>query len=882
MIVMDKNFKFSIVTAFYNTELYIADCIESVINQTLDFKDNIQLILVDDGSSDESARIALEYMKSYPDNIILISKGNGGPSLARNEGLKYAAGEYVNFLDSDDKLKSDALENVLAFFDKNEEIGIVSIPLTYIGSEEQHLLHKKFDKNRTVNVYENFDYPQLDISSCFIKRELLDNRTFDEKLMVGEGALLINELLLDEAKFALLKNTEYYYRLRPDKTAILDTIKSKKEYFTLKVNNFYKKLIDYSIKRNGYVPDFIKYVIAYDMQFYYEIPTSGVLNKREYEEFRKSLKDVLAFIDDEIILNHNFIPETVKSFLIYLKNDEFHIEVDQNKVFLKSKDYTINAIHDELVIFDIVEIINGSLNLSTYFTSSCDYKHFRMEAVKVYPDGSKEVYEGKFFAYPTSMRFPVESIGFSWKFDYSVDFKIPIAAGEVSRIYFKLIYDEDGKHAEMHNPVQFQNYDAGLSKVCNYLIKNNQMVIYSKKDESFYLQPYSFVKSLKLETISILKMIKDHNSLMLSGIFYHLIYLFMYPFMRNKRIWLFQDRVDVADDNAKHLFTYAVNQEDNIEKYFVISKDCEDFDEMKKIDGNVVALKSFKNRFLYMFAEKMISSHVNHSWLNPFFNPKIPYFNGFLTLEKCFLQHGVIKDDLSSWFRKASQNLHLFLTSSDYERESILGDNYNYEPEVVQALGLPRFDNLKLGASKKLILFAPTWRNYLFDRPTFEKSEYFKRLNGFLNNERLLEALDKKGYRIVFKPHYDMEPFIDLFMLSDNVEVNTHDSYQKLFNDSALMITDYSSVFFDFAFMKKPVIYYHEGNDYHYNDGYFSYEEMGFGDVIDNGEDLVDKVIDYIENGCEMEEKYKRRVDGFFKYTDQNNCKRVYDWLYEN
>ena len=96
------------------------------------------------------------------------------------------------------------------------------------------------------------------------------------------------------------------------------------------------------------------------------------------------------------------------------------------------------------------------------------------------------------------------------------------------------------------------------------------------------------------------------------------------------------------------------------------------------------------------------------------------------------------------------------------------------------------------------------------------------------------------------------------------------------------MITDYSSVFFDFAFMKKPVIYYHEGNDYHYKDGYFSYEEMGFGDVIDNGEDLVDKVIDYIENGCEMEEKYKRRVDGFFKYTDQNNCKRVYDWLYEN
>ena len=57
---------------------------------------------------------------------------------------------------------------------------------------------------------------------------------------------------------------------------------------------------------------------------------------------------------------------------------------------------------------------------------------------------------------------------------------------------------------------------------------------------------------------------------------------------------------------------------------------------------------------------------------------------------------------------------------------------------------------------------------------------------------------------------------------------------------------------------------------------------MGFGDVIESEDALVDKVIEYINNNCVMEDKYKQRVDKFFKYTDQKNCKRVYEWLKEN
>ena len=96
------------------------------------------------------------------------------------------------------------------------------------------------------------------------------------------------------------------------------------------------------------------------------------------------------------------------------------------------------------------------------------------------------------------------------------------------------------------------------------------------------------------------------------------------------------------------------------------------------------------------------------------------------------------------------------------------------------------------------------------------------------------------------------------------------------------MITDYSSVFFDFAYIKKPIIYYHPHDDYHYEKSYFDYETMGFGDVITEENELINKINEYILNNCVMEKKYKENVDKFFKYNDNKNCERVYEWIKNN
>ena len=113
---MDYKYKFSVVMPVYNVEDYLEKSILSIVNQTIGFKKNIQLILVNDGSSDNSAEICLKYKHLYPANIVYIEQENAGVSAARNTGLEYVEGKYVNFLDSDDLWSKNAFETAYKFF----------------------------------------------------------------------------------------------------------------------------------------------------------------------------------------------------------------------------------------------------------------------------------------------------------------------------------------------------------------------------------------------------------------------------------------------------------------------------------------------------------------------------------------------------------------------------------------------------------------------------------------------------------------------------------------------------------------------------------------------------------------------------------------------
>ena len=867
--------------AIYNSGEYLEEAIESVLDQSIGFKKNVQLILVNDGSTDNSMDIINKYYEEYPDNIVPLSKENGGQASARNLGLKYATGEIVNFLDGDDMLEFNALSVVYEFFRLYEDIDIASIPLMYFGRiDGDHHLNCNYKEERVVDLREEYMYPQLSSSSSFIKREAISNHTFNETLINGEDIVLINEILLEKQKIGFINSTEYKYRKRLDASSDMDNSFSSKKAFTEKMELCYKHLIDYSIRKYTYVPKFIQYVIALDLNglITSEKFDEYIVDDDEKAEFWDCLNYLFKYIDDDVIKGHKHIKKNIKRLYLYLKHKDVDIQCSKKKdrVFFKSNGYLIDRVEWHKLFLDIIEIRSNVLNISGFFSSNFYIDSVDIEAVIKKPDGEKEIIKCKKVQYPTTGRKTKRYVGLDWQFYNNFDLEIPLEKYGNFKLGFRYVFHENDMHAVSYPVISFRDY-ANLSKYSNYFVKDSKMVLY--KDNSLHVLDYSKIFRIKMELKSLWNIFCASERSQGEAFLMRFIYFLLYPSYKNKRIWLLMDRPDLADDNAEILFNYAINQDDGIEKYFILDKKCDDYKRMSKLK-NIVKYKSIKHKILYLFAEKVISSHVDIFYLNPFYYSNMKLFCGLSTIDQCFLQHGVIKDDLSYWIRKYYMNLFLFLTSSDYETDSILEGSYNYSSDVVQALGLPRFDNIENNSLKKEILFIPTWRNYLHTDEDFISSDYGKNLNSLFNNKELFKCLKERGYKFIFKPHYNLLPFIDLLDIPSEVIIS-EDSFQDLLNNSSLLITDYSSVSFDFAYRKKPIIYYQRG-DYHYDAGYFDYETMGFGKVIKSEEELIGIIKRIIDNGSEMEVEYKDRVDKFFKFNDKNNCKRVYDWLKEN
>ena len=110
-----KRFIFSVIISIYNTERYLDESIGSILEQSFNIK-NIQIILVNDGSIDQSEKICFTYKSRYIKNIIYIKINHSGVSKARNIGIKYSKGKYINFLDSDDKWDKKAFYYAFLFF----------------------------------------------------------------------------------------------------------------------------------------------------------------------------------------------------------------------------------------------------------------------------------------------------------------------------------------------------------------------------------------------------------------------------------------------------------------------------------------------------------------------------------------------------------------------------------------------------------------------------------------------------------------------------------------------------------------------------------------------------------------------------------------------
>lgn len=369
---------------------------------------------------------------------------------------------------------------------------------------------------------------------------------------------------------------------------------------------------------------------------------------------------------------------------------------------------------------------------------------------------------------------------------------------------------------------------------------------------------------------------------MLETIKYYVCYPFAMLTYGKRTIYLFSERGTDARDNGYYMYRYFRCEHPELEAYYVIERNSVDYEKVACY-GNIVQPRTWKHYMLFIAAKYKISTHIMG------YAPDTPFYVAFnekhrVPGKQIFLQHGVIKDTLVGLYQERT-NLDIFICGAEPEYRDIY-ENYHYKNNEVKYTGLARYDGLHDFVTKDQILIMPTWRVYLKNLKQSDicKSEYFIQWNELLCDERLATCLGKHKIQLVFYPHYEMQPFIDCFSSKSKwvtIADFAHYDVQTLLKESKLLVTDYSSVFFDFAYMKKPCLYFQfdEKSFYgnHYKKGYFDYKEMGFGEVLTEKEELVSTLISYIENSCQMKEMYKKRAEHFFPLHDKKNCERIFE-----
>ncbi|WP_332568454.1 CDP-glycerol:glycerophosphate glycerophosphotransferase [Comamonas sp.] len=838
------NYSYSVVAAVYGVEKYLDDFFKSLVNQSLDFKSHIQLIMVDDGSLDGSAEIVKKWQKKYPDNIVYLKKENGGQASARNLGMNYASGEWISFIDPDDFVDAEYFFEVDKHISRQKkELLFVSCNFIFFHEDknqfsDSHPLNYRFKKEELVEVNDGNVFHQLTVNSVFFNAITLQESgvRFHEDIKPNfEDGDFVSRILLKSKHswISFLPSAKYFYRKRSDGTSTLDNSFFDERRYTQLIENGYLRLLLIFNENNGSIPKWLQSTILYDLVWMVKSVLNNGHNLVFMDENLKALyinnlRKIASFIDDQTILEFSlagcwlFHKVGILGFLKNSKPDFSMVYADswdESKKLLCIKYFW----HSELPSEDI--FIGGN------------------KIFPIFEKNRKHDFLGR--------EFVCERI---------IWVSVPQAEDN-------FIVEIDGKLSRIS--LRGKQFKSGVS--CNKLLEILALPVFDPKKVSALAKPLRD-KALNFQTRKIYK-----------------------------NAWIFMDRDTMADDNAEHLYRYVRNNHPEINAFFVLRKASPHWKRLAKEGFNMLDFDSEEHRLATVNAKLIISSHADGYVMNPL---PIKDYGDIIDFKHVFLQHGVTKDNLSKWLN--SKPIDFFVTATHDEYESIVSDfnQYKFSGKEVVLTGFPRHDSLlKLNeirpeCKRRNIVIMPTWRNNLMGEQLgtpnqrainkdFFDSLYAVSWKSLLHSEKLKNISERLNANIIFYPHANIDLYIEGFDVPKYIEVkrgSDAESMQGTFVETDVLITDYSSVAFEVAYLKKPVIYYQFDRDeffsgaHTYQKGYFDYDLNGFGPVCLELEEVVSNLEKYLlQPDCEIWKNYQRIADETFAFRDGKCCERTYE-----
>ncbi|WGW12308.1 CDP-glycerol glycerophosphotransferase family protein [Saxibacter everestensis] len=865
--------QFSVVVAVYNVARYLDDFIDSFEAQSYPI-DDLDIVLVDDGSTDDSFERLQKWQTQHPQAIRVLTKENGGQASARNLGIHHARNDWLTFADPDDMLDPAYFSSISSYMADSaaSDTELFAAHLVYweeaLGHERDgHPLRKRFNSGNRIADLDGFpNVIHLHASSAFFRREVIQRSglTFDARIRpTFEDGHFVGKYMLQckKPQIGLVAEARYLYRRRADNSSTMQTSHADPRKYTDVPKYGHLDLLRGGLETYGHVPYWLQNTVLYDIFWYLKVDAglytkTSTLDRETCDVFHRLLLEIRSFLTDEAIKTFDVmpVPADIRKSLLLL-DQESHIPSNariekydaEAQLALISYTYKGNLPAEEIFIRGrAVEPLHAKITDIVYYQKPLLHRRFlwisASGTVRINLNGQ-----------------PVEFRG-DW----------------ASRPNFSL-----------HR----KDYD-------NILVRKQRMV--PKKFRVQHMRittrlKESLRRSVTNVTAAFGKASLEDRALALA--------LHVLPVGRKfEGAWAFMDRSARANDNAEHLYRYVAAERPEINSWFVLQRDSPDWNRLEAEGFRLVAYNTTAWRILMLRAKHLASSHIDDYVVNPL--PRERY--GPRLSKYTFLQHGVTNNDLATWFN--AKDVDLFITATDPERDSIAGDHtrYKFTRKEVRLTGFPRHDRLLLRdraiplKEKSSLLVMPTWRksvagelipgtNRRLINPEFRDSEFASQWSSLLNSPRLAEIAKSAGLDVVFMPHPDMEPYLNQFELPSHVRVKSYSdsNVQDEIAKSRLMVTDFSSIAFEIAYLYRPVVYFQfDADDFYggtqsYRRGYFDFQRDGFGPVAETVDQALSGIESLASPDWSTDTPYLERMERTFPVRDGQNSQRVISSMLE-
>jgi glycosyltransferase involved in cell wall biosynthesis/CDP-glycerol glycerophosphotransferase (TagB/SpsB family) len=870
--------QFTVIAAIYNVAPYIGEYLASLDRQTYGIA-NLEVVLVDDGSTDGSGALAERWARTSPARVRILHQENAGQGAARNAGIEIATGEWVTFADPDDVLADTYFAEVAAFLAAQSQTPdlLATRQLTFTDDHTQHVnrhpLRANFkSKNQLVDLSRFPDRIQLSGCSAFFPLDPIkaEGTRFDPRIRpTFEDAHLIGTHLLarDAPLVGFIQSAEYYYRKRVDGSSSVQSSWSKNDKYINVPRHGYLDLLLRAVKRHGTAPLWLQNTVLYDLLWYFRTDTrlaspTGSVPPDVLDEFHALCSEIFAHIDVETILGFRIVP-TGHWLRVAMVAGYKDLQMRPEYVRLDSLDQAQRLVRGRYTF-------SGPQPDEQFFWRgrAIEPVHQKVRAVELL--GRAVVYE-RIVWLPAdgTLRVSLDGRPVPLSTKGTVDLPYQLTAARLAqdlRARQRPAQEARGSWASglahlLRGPKRM------LGAICSFLAGWFDSATWSAR---------------VTKRIAATGWAAD----------------------RFADAWVLMDREEQAKDNAEHLYRYLLRKRPEVNAWFVLRRGSDDWNRLKNEGFKMLAHGSLSWRVAMLTAAHMISSHVNA----PITNPLPARLYGQPKFRFTFLQHGVTKDDLSRWLN--NKRIHLIATVTEAEQKSFTADGtpYSFTDREVKKIGFPRHDRLlKLSremesAAVDQILIMPTWRRSLTEalpedmgiaerEEVFRQSDYARHWLGLLSSPALAEIARTSGSRLVLlpHPHPGMADLLRAAGLPGHIEVLDWKAIdvQEVLARSRMLVTDYTSVAFDVALMGKPVAYYQFDRQEFFSSGhlfrrgYFDYDRDGFGPVAQSEEELLVALERLAANGYTPSPEIAERIEATFGQRSGDACYRVYKAIRE-